>query len=94
MECEDEAGLIDSKEPILHGLPSANIATARSIIPPAAEVHATDNEPCFEATVDFVEWTNIKPPACSARTVRRTWTASDPQGDTASFVQTINQARG
>lgn len=91
MNCRDGDGLIDREVPILHDLPPKEITVVCSIIPPVAEVYTTDNDPCFESTVDFVEWTNINPPTCSARIVQRTWNTSDPQGNSARFVQTIRQ---
>jgi hypothetical protein len=91
MDCVDPNGLIDLENPVLHGLPPAEINLTCSVLdmPDVAKVTSTDNDLCFEAVVSYEEWTDIEPPTCADRTIWRKFKTSDPQGNTAEFTQTF-----
>jgi len=69
MNCKDQGGLIDKEGPTLFNLPpDITVSCQPQDIPLAPnDVYATDNDPCFDAVVEFTEWTNIAPPTCSAK---------------------------
>jgi hypothetical protein len=91
MDCINPLGLIDLENPVLHGLPPAEINLTCSVldIPDVATVTSTDNDPCFDAVVSYEESTDVEPPTCDDRTIWRKWSTSDPQGNTAEFTQTF-----
>jgi hypothetical protein len=97
MNCRDPAARTDKVPPTLYNVPSAPFERNASRVyvtgQQAGEVTASDNFPCFNATV-VVSDVNVStlPRPCAAGVVyhiNRTWSVMDRAGNTASQSQLI-----
>jgi hypothetical protein len=83
--CTQTITINDLTPPVLVGCP-ANVTVECTAIPAVANVTATDN--CAGANITFAE--SVTAGACAqARTITRTWTATDFCGNQASCTQVI-----
>ncbi|RMG80766.1 MAG: hypothetical protein D6714_14120, partial [Bacteroidetes bacterium] len=80
----------DTTPPVLDNLPAPNSNADCNVIPPVANVTATDN---CDADVEIVFNETQTPNGCDgAFTLTRTWTATDNCGNSTEYVQVISAA--